>query len=133
MTCPYCKRELDEHGVDNACLNAWVSRLRGWRVKRMKSGRYYVGRPPDPLPTAYCHLGQFPERNTYLPHYATSIADAFALQASLPEQAQRAYIEALCPGADPKYMSTEERWRITHASALQRTKAYIAAMAGATP
>ncbi len=105
--CPHCQRTLSEHTVDDQCLNAWATALLlGDRSKR-------------------------PLWNT-VPSFTTSIADAFALEESLPEEKRAVYICLLADMCYPvaKAAGGALGFEVIHASALDRTTAFIAAMEG---
>ena len=103
--CPHCQRALSEHTVEDQCLNAWATALLlGDRSKR-------------------------PLWNT-VPSFTTSIADAFALEESLPVELRVWYLSRLLNtylDVDPH---ANFEWYLVHATAFHRTVAFIAATEG---
>ncbi len=110
--CPHCNRPLGEHSEKDQCLNAWAAGFLDWIDLDFISLHWWgllngsIGRVPS---------------------YTTSIEAAFELEESLPEELRGRYGRWLIfhPGG-----SIDAYWRLVHASAFDRTKAFIAAMEG---
>ncbi len=114
MTCPHCQRALSAHTVDDQCLNAWAAVLRKWTdVRFSKRCGFWLGHQPN-------------DTSPYrVPQYTTSIAEAFALEESLPVELREDYYRNI---AVATATNRNWKWAILHASAYHRTVAFVAAM-----